>query len=683
MDIAQKHGYSFKGAGLVKKKDFAKKIIGVVAVMSMIMSTAGCGEAKYKYEAPTEPEEAGIFVEPVEGIRDDFIRGVDISSVISEEQSGVVYKNKDGVEEDIFKILADAGVNYIRVRVWNDPYDENGNGYGGGNNDTAKAVEIGKRAAQYNMKLLVDYHYSDFWADPAKQFEPKTWAGKSADEKAELAYEFTLESLNAILDGGADVGMVQLGNETNNHMSGEEKWAEISKIVSRGRDAVMETGEAHKKEIKTVLHFTNPENFDGIKGLLRKLDSCGVQYDVFALSYYPYWHGTLENLSKVIEYVHEHTGKEVMIAETSYCYTLEEGDGFSNSVSEKDLNKNYAASVQSQANAVRDIFDTLVKTGDYTLGVFYWEPAWVPVAKVDYNNADAESVLADNRKKWEEFGSGWASSYAGSYDKDDAGKWYGGSSWDNQAMFDFDGKALDSLYVFKYLKYGATAPLKVDFANDLSVTVNPGSEFSMPETADVCYNDRSKNGQAKVTWNSDEVSRIDTAKTGEYTVNGTFEDGTAIKCTVNVANVNWVKNPSFEEEDRSMWEFEHRGDTVLDYQQKETDAYTGEWAMHYWRSSAVAFRASQTITGLADGKYSLSVYTQGGDSGAGAKMFLFAETGGETYTKDYSVNGWCEWQHPEIKGIEVKDGTVTIGVEFEGGEGAWGTFDDFYLCIED
>ena len=273
MGIAQKHRYSFKGAGLVKKKDFARKIIGVVAVMSMIMSTAGCGEAKYKYEAPTGPEEAGIFVEPVEGISDDFIRGVDISSVISEEQSGVVYKNKDGVEEDIFKILADAGVNYIRVRVWNNPYDENGNGYGGGNNDTAKAVEIGKRAAQYNMKLLVDYHYSDFWADPAKQFEPKAWAGKSADEKAELAYEFTLESLNAILDGGADVGMVQLGNETNNHMSGEEKWAEISKIVSRGRDAVMEAGEAHKKEIKTVLHFTNPENFDGIKGLLRKLDS--------------------------------------------------------------------------------------------------------------------------------------------------------------------------------------------------------------------------------------------------------------------------------------------------------------------------------------------------------------------------------------------------------------------------
>ena len=104
----------------MKKRDYKRTIIGVVTVMSMIFSLAGCGEemSKYKYDVPTGPEEAGIFVEPVEGISDDFIRGVDISSVISEEQSGVVYKNKDGEEEDIFKILADAGVNYIRVRVF-------------------------------------------------------------------------------------------------------------------------------------------------------------------------------------------------------------------------------------------------------------------------------------------------------------------------------------------------------------------------------------------------------------------------------------------------------------------------------------------------------------------------------------------------------------------------------------
>ncbi|MDE7275879.1 MAG: glycosyl hydrolase 53 family protein, partial [Lachnospiraceae bacterium] len=118
------------------------------------------------YELPAEAEEAGIYVEPIAGLSEDFIRGVDISSVLVEEKSGVVYYNEAGEEQDLFQTLAQNGVNYIRVRVWNDPFDENGNGYGGGNNDTAAAAEIGARAAKYGMKICVDYHYSDFWADP-------------------------------------------------------------------------------------------------------------------------------------------------------------------------------------------------------------------------------------------------------------------------------------------------------------------------------------------------------------------------------------------------------------------------------------------------------------------------------------------------------------------------------------
>ena len=141
------------------------------------------GEA-YHATMPTEAEEAEIYVEPIEGLSEDFIKGMDISSVIAEEESGVVYYDENGNEEDLFKILADAGVNYIRVRVWNDPYDADGKGYGGGNNDVKKAAEIGARAAQYGMRLLVDFHYSDFWADPAKQKAPKEWAHYSLEDKS-------------------------------------------------------------------------------------------------------------------------------------------------------------------------------------------------------------------------------------------------------------------------------------------------------------------------------------------------------------------------------------------------------------------------------------------------------------------------------------------------------------------
>ena len=163
-------------------------------------------------------EQTDIFVEPVDGISDDFIRGMDVSAVLSVENSGAKYYGYDGTEQDVFKTLAESGVNYIRLRVWNDPYDENGNGYGGGNNDVAAAITLGKRATQYGMKVCIDFHYSDFWADPKRQHAPKAWEGMTADEKADALYDFTKESLTAILDAGVDVSMVQVGNEINNGM---------------------------------------------------------------------------------------------------------------------------------------------------------------------------------------------------------------------------------------------------------------------------------------------------------------------------------------------------------------------------------------------------------------------------------------------------------------------------------
>ena len=117
---------------------------------------AGCGEKKYQPALPTSEQEADIFVEKIDNLPEDFIKGMDISSVLAEEASGVKYYNEEGEEEDLFKILADSGVNYIRVRVWNHPFDADGNGYGGGNCDVETAKEIGKRAAKYDMKLNVD-----------------------------------------------------------------------------------------------------------------------------------------------------------------------------------------------------------------------------------------------------------------------------------------------------------------------------------------------------------------------------------------------------------------------------------------------------------------------------------------------------------------------------------------------
>ncbi len=618
---------------------------------------------------------ADVFVAPIAGISDDFYRGVDISTILAQEESGVKYYDAEGNEKDLFDLLADAGINYIRVRVWNDPYDADGNGYGGGNCDTRKAAIIGKRAADHGMKLLVDYHYSDFWADPGKQFCPKAWEGMEIWDKADACYAFTLESLNTILDAGACVGMVQIGNEINSGMSGEKQSSFVSSILNGGAKAIREISAARNMDIRIAVHYANPEKSGDIIDKLNKLKSNEVDYDIVGLSYYPFWHGTLENLTELMKKIRADFGKDVMVAETSYAYTLEDGDGNGNSVSEKDLNKNYAATVQSQVNAVRDVCEAVVNAGG--LGVFYWEPAWIPVNHIDWYSSSASTALASNKEAWEKFGSGWASSYAASYDPKDAGKYYGGSAWDNQAWFDFDGKALPSLYTYKYLKYGSTCDLKVDYANDATVVISPGSELIMPETVDVHFNDRSKNGPAAVTWSAGDLAAIDTGKVGEYYVTGTFEDGTKIGCTVKVELSNLVSNPSFEDDDRSMYTITGN---CGDYQKKESDAVTGEWALHFWSENEVTMTAEQTVEGLEAGTYSFSIKAQGGDVGDAAEMFIYVQDGDMVYRQDFKVDGWVNWKNPKIDNIIISGGELKIGVCVKTAAKGWGTMDDFYLC---
>ncbi|MCR5279568.1 MAG: glycosyl hydrolase 53 family protein [Lachnospiraceae bacterium] len=621
------------------------------------------------------PAETDIFVDKIEGIADDFYCGVDISSLLAEEASGVEYYDKDGKKEDLFKLLSDGGVNYIRVRVWNDPFDADGHGYGGGNCTAETAAELGKRAAEYGMKLYVDFHYSDFWADPGKQMVPKAWKGLDIHDKADKAYEFTIESMKTILDAGADVGLVSLGNEITGGLSGEKQVSFMALIMNGGAKAVREISEERGLDISLIAHLTNPENPDGILDRVNKFKTNEVDYDILALSYYPFWHGSLENLTSLMKKIKADYGKDVLVAETSYMFTTADGDGTGNSVSTKDLQKDYAATAQSQVNSVRDVCEAVVNAGG--LGVFYWEPAWIPVNHYDPSKQGAGEILEANKKAWEELGSGWATSYAGSYDPNDAGRYYGGSSWDNQAWFDFDGRALPSLFTYKYLKNGATAPLSVDFADDAEVNITPGSELKMPETCMAHFNDRSKNGEAKVIWDQADLDKVNLSKQGEYTVNGSFEDGYPARCIVKVESVNLLQNGSFEDSDRSMYVIDGN---CGDYQQKESDAKTGEWAMHYWSSNEVGFVATQTIEAPEDGTYAFSLYAQGGDSGASPKMNIFVQVGDAVKKTDFSVDGWINWKNPKVTGVKASKGEkITVGVSINAGAGAWGTLDDWYL----
>ena len=621
------------------------------------------------FPLPEVPEESTIFVEPVDGISDDFYRGMDASAVLALENSGGKYYNFDGEKQDVFMTLAQAGVNYIRLRVWNDPYDENGNGYGGGNNDVATAIALGQRATKYGMKVCIDFHYSDFWADPKKQFVPKAWEGMDIEEKSDALYNFTLESLTQLLDAGVDVGMVQIGNEINNGMSGETDVANVRKLLTAGSKAVREAAVNSGKEILVAVHYTNIDDMKKLDTLLTGLQVKEIDYDIVGLSFYPYWHGTMDDLKNAITHIRNTYGKKVYVAENAYCYTAEDGDGSANSVEgTDDLAEGYSASVQGQANEVRDVCAAASEAG--AEGVFYWEGTWIPVGPAD----------ADNSDLWEKYGSGWASSYASGYDPKDAGQYYGGCSWDNQAMFDFTGHPLASLNVFKYLKYGATAPLAVDSIPEVTVACNIGTDPELPDTVSVIYNDRSE-AQVPVIWNTDDVAAIDTKNGGNFTVSGTLDDGTEVTAAVTVDRINYVQNPSFEDSDTSMWTINYSGETdPTDYQVKAADAHSGEVAFHFWSGSAdMDFSIEQSFTDLEPGTYELSAFSQGGDLSDDASMELYAMVDGKELTAPFKLTTYADWQNPTVSEIKVTDGSLTIGVRYKCNVNSWGTLDDVTL----
>ena len=627
---------------------------------------------------------AGINVAKVENLREDFIGGVDVSSYVSLKNSGVKYYDFNGNAMDdleFFKLLKASGINYVRIRVWNDPFNADNNGYGGGNNDLDTAVKIGQWATEAGMRVLIDFHYSDFWADPDKQQAPKAWQGMSLDEKLDAVTAFTTDSIQTLLNNGVDVGMVQVGNETNNGIAGESGWSDgMLAVFAAGCDAVHATADKNSHPIKAVLHFANPEsgNYQTYAAELAKAD---VNYDVFASSYYPYWHGTLDNLQTQLDTIATTYHKEVMVAETSWATSLEDGDGHANTVREgnNDEGMAYDFSIYGQAKELREVINTIANTTN-GIGVFYWEPAWLPVAVYDKDATNAEAVLASNRAIWEKYGSGWASSYAGEYDAKDAGKWYGGSAVDNQALFDITGHPLETLKIFQYVKTGAAMEnvCVSTVQNAETQEIDLGGSFTLPETIKVTYSDTSEEN-VEVTWNQTDIAAVQTNAPGTYTVTGTvaLRDGEhTVKCKVIVNRENLLHNPGFEKGTES-WNITGSGVSV---KTDAKDGRRGNGYLHFYAENAGNYDVTQTIQ-LNAGIYTFGGYLQGGGSGEDDCYEVYVTVNGKTRTAGGELQGWKNWSIPEITDIVIEqDNTqVTVGIRATASAGAWGSWDDMYL----
>lgn len=303
---------------------------------------------------------------------------------------------------------------------------------------------MGKKVTEAGLGVLINFHYSDFWADPGKQFKPKAWENYTVEELETAVYEFTKESMEKILAAGVNVTLIQVGNEITNGLLWPEgtlwgpegiieNYDNVARFINAGIRACREV----KADIPIMIHLDNGGNNELYRRWFDNFIPRGEDFEYIGLSYYPFWHGRLQQLEDNMNDIAKRFGKELIIAEVSMGFTMEdykeyekledhERKGYATKPHLLE-NIDYPMTIQGQVDFTKDFLNRVAHVADNKgCGFFWWEPAWIPVP-----------------------GSGWATPASLEYIKD---KGPCGNEWANQALFDYEGNALPTWEVIKEFK---------------------------------------------------------------------------------------------------------------------------------------------------------------------------------------------------------------------------------------
>jgi beta-galactosidase len=352
--------------------------------------------------------------------------GADLSYVNELEDCGATWR-AGGKPRDVFELFHERGGNLVRVRLWNDARWTRYSNLA----DVRKTI---RRARAAGMQVLLDFHYSDDWADGDKQVIPKAWAGiKDVDRLATALYDFTFRTLRELDAAGLMPEMVQVGNETNGAiLSTLEKakepieWGRNAKLFNAGIKAVRDAGARSTIKPRVMLHIAQPENVEPWFAAAAK---AGVtDFDLIGVSYYRKWSSQdLAGLGAAINRLRHRYAADVLLVEAAYPWTLENADSSGNILGEDSLIAEYPATILAQRRYLLDLSQLVIANGG--VGVVYWEPAWIA-----------------SRCKT---------------------RWGTGSGWDNATLFDFKGEMLPGA---DYLSFPYVHPVTVEFRG-----VPPGS----------------------------------------------------------------------------------------------------------------------------------------------------------------------------------------------------------------
>lgn len=365
------------------------------------------------------------------------IKGMDISVLPELEELGAAYydKTENGyVRKDYLTILKEYDFNSVRIRLWNDPYSEDGKPYGAGTNDLARTIALAKRAKERGFSVLLDFHYSDFWADPGKQYKPKAWRSYDDKQLVEAVYSYTAEVLRRLREENALPDMVQVGNELSNGLlwpNGKTpNYNAIRSFVNAGIRGVREAAPG----VHVMIHLDNGGNNALYREWFDHFMDGGEAFEYIGLSYYPFWHGTQKQLFDNMNDIAKRYGKKLIIAEVSMGFTLEDyadheklddsmrkGMAAKSALAEK---VEYPMTKEGQCAFMSDLLAGMSKVADHACeGFYYWEGGWIPTP-----------------------GSGWATPESLEYIKDPGPC---GNEWANQAVFDYEGHILPVMDVIR------------------------------------------------------------------------------------------------------------------------------------------------------------------------------------------------------------------------------------------
>jgi arabinogalactan endo-1,4-beta-galactosidase len=359
----------------------------------------------------------------------EFIKGVDVSFIPQIEDSGGEYY-LNGIETDPLEIFKQNEINYIRLRLWHTPE----NGYCG----LKSTLEMASRIKEDSLKFLLDIHYSDTWADPSNQYKPAAWNGIEFSNLKDSVYTYTSNVISAFINQNTPPDIVQIGNEIIGGIlwpdgklydlpNPDEQLRKFAELIKEGLRGVYDASDS--VDIKTIIHIPILNgNINDVTYFYNRLNTQNVDFDIIGLSYYPWWHGNLNQLKNTLDIVSNNYEKDIIIVETAYPWTLSWNDNTHNIIgTTSQLHTGYPATAQGQYNFLKDLIKIVKDVPDGRgAGVFYWAPEYISVPQL-------------------------------------------GSSWENLALFDFNNETLWSISAFHDTSTSV-------FVNDKDITV---SDFAL------------------------------------------------------------------------------------------------------------------------------------------------------------------------------------------------------------